>query len=290
MAKKTLASKSKSRAKKKPSSEKELIVIDEAQGLIFEDEQAMFGYFAPYIESIEQYYNSVRTSDDFSDEEQIALGEWLEPTLDEPDEVYMDEKTFPDLPIFHFIKNIEDGEQSFKYVASAYVTLDDQYPTFVFTHFPSRDSKVYGSFRKGDLVFDEKIQKVQAGAVEGDGLSEGDPLAAGLYLSMMKVRSDKDIPEADFGEFSDLREEVIENADEIWRKVDSLGNVLVTFIKEYPDHEKGDVTYIVITQEDEASNVHSLLYSFPTTDKSLADRYRQGENLQAEEISQESSH
>lgn len=290
MAKK-IQRKSKARTKvKKANGQKELIVIDEAQGLIFESEEAMFGYFNPYIDALENYYLSVRTAEDFSDNEQAKLSEWLESTLDEPDEVYMDEKTFPDLPIFHFIKYCQDGDLYFTYIASAYVTLDDQYPTFVIIHFPSRDSSVVAAFRNGDVVFDEKIQKVQAGAVDGDGLSEGDPLAAGLYLSMMKLRGEKDIAESEFMQFSDLREEAIENADEIWRKVDSLGNVLVTFIKEYPDHETGDLSYLVVTQEDEGSNVHSLLYSFPTLDKSLADRYRQGENLQAEEVSQESSH
>ncbi|MFP5518729.1 MAG: peptidase [Bdellovibrionia bacterium] len=291
MAKKVSVSKSKSRAKtKKSPNDKDLIIIDEAQGLIFENEDAMFGYFNPYIEKLEEYYQKNRTAEDFSDEEQAGLNQWLEATLDEPDEVFMDEKTFADLPIFHFLKHIQDGENHFTYIASAYVTLDDQYPTFVIIHFPSRDPKVIKAFKIGDVVFDEKIQKVQVGAVEGDGLSEGDPLAAGLYLSMVKLRSEKDIAEDEFAKFAELREDAIENADEIWRKVDSLGNVLVTFIKEYPDHESGDLSYIVITQEDEGSNVHSLLYSFPTIDKSLADRYRQGENLQAEEVSQESSH
>ncbi|MGZ3795811.1 MAG: PBECR2 nuclease fold domain-containing protein, partial [Pseudobdellovibrionaceae bacterium] len=112
----------------------------------------------------------------------------------------------------------------------------------------------------------------------------------GLYIAMMKVRGEKDIPQELFQDFADLREETIESADEIWRKNDLEGNVLVTFIKEYPDHETKDLIYIVVTQEDATTNVHSLLFSFPTTDSTLADRYRQGENLQAEEVTQESSH
>lgn len=127
--------------------------------------------------------------------------------------------------------------------------------------------------------------------MEGDALGEGDPLAMGLYMAMLTVRSEKDIPQDKFHEFADLREDTIENADEIWRKNDLDGNILVSFIKEFPDHETTkDLTYIAVTQEDEESNVHSLLFSFPTTDQSLADRYRQGENLQAEEVSQESAH
>ena len=108
---------------------------------------------------------------------------------------------------------------------------------------------------------------------------------------MARLRGEKDIPQDKFQEFADLREDTIENADEIWRKNDLDGNVLVSFIKEYPDHETiTDLTYIAITQEDEESNTHSLLFSFPTNDRTLVDRYRQGENLQAEEVSQESAH
>lgn len=120
---------------------------------------------------------------------------------------------------------------------------------------------------------------------------EGDPLAVGLYKAMMKVRTEKDIPQEKFQDFADLREDTIESADEIWRKTDTEGHVLVSFIKEYPDHEEvKDLVYVAVTQEDEETNVHSLLFSFPTNDEALVDRYRQGENLQAEEVSQESSH
>jgi len=44
------------------------------------------------------------------------------------------------------------------------------------------------------------------------------------------------------------------------------------------------LSYVVVTQEDDNSNVHALLFSFPTTDKTLVDRYRQGEYLQPEEV------
>ncbi|NQZ19758.1 MAG: peptidase, partial [Bdellovibrionales bacterium] len=38
------------------------------------------------------------------------------------------------------------------------------------------------------------------------------------------------------------------------------------------------------------TNSHALLFSFPTSDETLVDRYRHGENLQADEVIQESSH
>ncbi|UXR65035.1 PBECR2 nuclease fold domain-containing protein [Bdellovibrio bacteriovorus] len=287
--------KTKTRAKKKPtttiSSEKEYIIVDEAAGLIFESEEDLFGYFREAIDKLEEEYSSLRSAEDFSDEEQIARENYLEPTLDEPDEVWMDDKTFEDFAIYHFIRTYEQGDEAFKYVAVAYVSTEDEYPTFVFIHFPSRDSRVWQNYQRGEMVYDKNFEQVSGGSVEGDAMGEGDPLAVGLYQAMLKVRAEKDIPQDKFQDYADLREETIENADEIWRKNDLDGNILVSFIREFPDHETTkDLIYIAVTQEDEESNVHSLLFSFPTTDKTLADRYRQGENLQAEEVSQESAH
>ncbi|AFY00953.1 PBECR2 nuclease fold domain-containing protein [Bdellovibrio bacteriovorus] len=285
--------KTKTRAKKKPStsSEKELILVDEAAGLIFENEKDLFGYFQSAIDKLEEEYIALRSAEDFTDEEQIEREHYLESTLDEPDEVWMDDKTFEDFAIYHFIKSFEEGVDAFKYVAVAYVSSEDEYPSFVFIHFPSKDSRVWQNYQRGEMVYDKTFEEVSAGSVEGDAMGEGDPLAMGLYSAMLKVRGEKDIPQENFKDFAELREETIESADEIWRKNDLDGNILVSFIREFPDHETTkDLIYIAVTQEDEDSNVHSLLFSFPTTDKTLADRYRQGENLQAEEVSQESAH
>lgn len=285
---------SKSRAQKKKTSQKdddkEMIVIDEEQGLVFEDEAALFEHFSSHIDALEHEYQSLRGSEDFSDEEQLDHDNYLESTLDEPDEVWLDEKTFDDMPIYHFIKTIDSAEGAFKYVAVAYVSAEEEYPTFVFIHFPTRDTKLSQNYQRGEMVYSQAYEKALSGAIEGDALGEADPLALGLYQSMITVRAAQDIPEDKFHDFADLREDTIENADEIWRKTDTSGNILVCFIKEFPDHELKDLSYVAVTQEDDQTNVHSLLFSFPTTDKTLADRYRQGENLQAEEIVQESSH
>ena len=64
----------------------------------------------------------------------------------------------------------------------------------------------------------------------------------------------------------------------------------MAFIKEFNDMGVEDLHYIVVTEEDAEAQVNSLLFSFPTNDISLVDRYRQGENLEAEEVATESSH
>lgn len=263
-----------------------LIIIDQKKGLIFANEEELGAYFQAPIEALEEIYQAHRATDDFTDEEQVELESYLELTLDQPDEIWELRDSGFEFP-FHFF--ITDHGQ-FHYVAVAYVSTEDEEPTFVLFHFPSRGAATVEAFRTGELVYDRRIEQVQAAVLEGDALGDGDPLAMGLYLSMVKVRSEKDIPESEFARCGDLREETIEEPDEIWKKADLDGNVLVSFIREFPDHDIKDLTYVVVTQEDDNTGVHALLFSFPTNDPSLVDRYRQGENLEAEEVVQESSH
>lgn len=283
-------SKAKPRAKTKTAAGKELILVDEKAGLIFENEQALYGYFSPAIKKLEEEYQSLRSEDDFSDEEQISREHYIETCLDDPDEIWIDDQTCAEFPLSIFIKEIAEGDIVFKYVAVAYVSSEDEYPTFVCIHFPTKDSRLWQNYERGELGYDRNYESAAIAGIEGDALLDGDALAIGLYQAMIKVRSEKDIPPEKFQEFANLRDETIESADEIWRKNDLDGNILVCFMKEFPDHEEKDLVYIAVTQEEEDSNVHSLLFSFPTNDEALADRYRQGENLQAEEVSHESSH
>lgn len=263
------------------------IVIDQQAGLVFHSEKELYDYFRPQIEALEQEHQKWRKGDDLQEEDVSNLSDLLDHTLDEPAEIWYDEKTFKEFPIFHFIRPIEELDAF--HVAVTYVSSDDE-PTFIFLHFVTKDLELASRYRRGDLVYDRAFEEVGFGALEGDALSDGDPMAIGLFLSMLKLRGEQDVPFEEFQRLGECREDTIESADEIWRTHDLHGNTLVTFIKEFSEHEIRDLSYVAVTQEDANSNVHSLLFSFPTTDANLLDRYRHGENLQAEEVSQESSH
>lgn len=280
------------RNSKKPvsKSSSEKIVIDADKNWIFDSEESLFGHFMPSIERLEKEYKSLRKKDDFSDADSALMHDLLEMTLDEPDQIWLDSEVNKDYPIYHFHRMFESEDQTVYYVVSTY--LQDEDPTFIFIHFPTRSMELSDHFRRNQIVFDRSMTEFEPALIEGDGLTEGDALSLGLFSAMLKVRSDKDIPLEKFREFAELREETIESPDEIWRNTDFQGNRLVTFIKEFNDFQSyGDVHYVVVTQEDgQVATVHSLLFSFPTTDESLLERYRNGENLQAEEVVQESSH
>lgn len=279
--------KSKNRSKKKIQ---ELYVIDEEKNFVFDSEEKVFGFFEEPIERIESMYQAVRKKEDFSDEEQIPLEEYLDSTLTEPDEIWLMSQFFAKAPIHIFIKNFIKDNLVFDYVAVVFLSSKERNPTFVLSHFPTKFKETVDEFRKEDLIYSQDMEIKFFAGLEGDALSENDEFSFGLCSSMLRLRSEKDIPLKDFKNFVELRDDTIENPDEIWRKTDHDGNILVTFIKENPDNEMGAPYYVAVTLEEDNSEVHTLLFSFPTNDENLVDRYRQGENLQAEEVSQESSH
>ncbi len=290
---KSKAVKNKKLRLRRKKNEPEPIIIDASKGLIFKSEEELYSYFQPQVVQLEKEYQEFRTNtdlneEDFSKNEELDLEPHLDKTLDEPGEIWHDEKTFSKFPIFHLIRTIEN--LSAYHVAVAYVSTNDE-PTFILLHFLTRDLKLVEKFRRGDLVYDRIYEEVGFGAIEGDALTDGDSLSVGLFISMLKLRGESDIPHEKFQELGKLfREETIEHADEIWRSSDMNGRNVANFIKEFHDHEIPNLYYLACTLEDPSTQTHTLLFSFPTNDESLVDRYRRGDNLQAEEVAQESSH
>jgi hypothetical protein len=268
------------------------IVIDEKQGLVFKNENELYQYFRKQIDFLEDEFQSARKQGgkDFTEKDLTALMPYLDLTLDQPDKVWMDEATFKEFPIYHFHRACEWQGEPCHYIASAYVEEDS--PTFIFLHFATKLDSVDQVFQRGQLIYDRLFEAYEPAYLEGDALVEGDSLAFGLFSAMMKIRSEKDIPVDKFKDYGKYREDAIENPDEIWKSQNLQGQNLVTFIKDISDHEGlKEMFYLVITQEEAGnSHVHTLLFSFPTNDLSLVERYKQGENLQAEEVTQENSH
>lgn len=272
--------------------ETEEIIIDQENKLVFKTEEEVLAHFATPISQFEKEFLKLRTEEDYSDDESLEKEDELEDLLQAPDEVWEDQDSLKSTTIYNFIKCFHDEENDEVSYYVAIVYLSDDVPTFVFLHFPTRFDNVCEHYRRGELVYDRAREEMDHGGVEGDSLSEGDELALGLYKAMLIVRSSQDIEEAVFQNYAELREETIEEADEIWRDTTMSGYTLVSFIKDFSRAEEGAeaLYYIAVTLEDEGTNSHALLFSFPTSDETLVDRYRHGENLQADEVIQESSH
>lgn len=281
------------------------VVVDRKNGLVFQSEEEAYKHFLPMIKRIEKEFRKHRKPSDVSEKSFGDYHSLLPQVLQDPDEVWETAvsavKSQSGFRYRTFIGHFSNPNgTSLYYVVTTYpqdLTKkteegdgEDSDACFVYFHFPSEDLELVDRFRRGELIYNRVLKDVEKGAVAGDALSEGDELAVGLYKAMLKVRQDKDLPEEEFKEYEGFREETIENGDEIWRNTDLYGNVLVSFIREFPDQGVADLYYIVVTVEDEEAGSHMLLFSFPTNDLNLVERYRNGENLHADEIVQEASH
>jgi hypothetical protein len=265
-------------------------VIDRSRGWVFKQEDELFEKFAQQIALLEDEYKQSQglatEPHEMADHEYEEL---LGMLLEDPDEVWEDAKSMEGEIFTNYIGEYQVEHEVVHYVAVTH-HVQGEGPTFVFLHFPTTDWELAKKYRRGHLLYSRLSEEVALGAIDGDALSEGDEWAIGLYQSMLVVRSEKDIPEKNFKDYVDYRESTIEESDEIWRHNDFRGNMLVNFIKDISELAGPDVHYIVVTIEDDASGSHALLFSFPTNDPNLVDRYRRGENLHAEEVVQESSH
>jgi hypothetical protein len=270
----------KSKTSDSSSEQQEPLVIDKAKNLIFKTEEEVFQHFQDQLTVLEHEYENLRTKEDYPEDYVENFEDVLGEVFEHPDEVWRDEERFEGIPIYTYLKKFPD--EALTYVVLAY--LDESIPTFIFMHFPTKDDKLLEAYRRTECVF-----HVDRMAGSGDALSEGDELALGLFKAMITVRSETDIPESEFPSYLQYRDETVETADEIWRNTDLSGNILVSFIKHF-DLDDQEFDYITVTMEDNFSETHYVLFSFPSKDKNLVDRYRHGETLHTEQVVQEDSH
>lgn len=266
--------------------ESEAIIIDEEKDHIFCSEEHLYEHFSVQIKKMEAEFETNRSAKDIAQADFGKFEGCLEELLESPDEIWEDPDTLEDMTVYNYIGQFLIEEQSVYYVAAVHLT--GEMPTFVFLHFPTNDPKLVENFRRGRLVFDKTQAEIEIEGAEEDALSDGDEMAQGLFKAMLQVRTAKDFPESEFGGFLNCRQETIEEADEMWRSTDLQGNTIVTFIKEFSNEE--DFYYVVLTIQDVVSGSHFVLFSFPTRDESLVERYRQGQSLDTQAPNKQASH
>lgn len=277
--------------KKKPKKQTQAlgfpIVLDVEKNLIFNNEKEIRAYLGSSIENYLKIFESSRSKDDTVESEVDSPSDEIMESLQNPDKVLMADSD--KIPIFTFTRWIENYKAHHLVVC---VLDDSDSPAYILFNGFTREIKVLEKFSENcEVVYHKDFEAIEFASLDGDALNELDPLAMGLFQAVLKIRQNNDIAKKHYRKLGEeLREIAIQSPDEIWRSLDHKGHILVTFIKEFPDHSIRDLHYIAITLEDPISAVHSLLFSFPTKDLSLVERYRHGENLQAEEVNQESPH
>lgn len=263
------------------------IQIDAKKDLVFKNEKEVQQYFGEALKYFEKEFESRVPPKDIPLKEFPDYEKELKELLMNPDEVWESRDLFPQWSIHTFFKKFQNSKETFYYLAVAYTS--DGRPTFLFLHFPTRIFDFANSFRKGRMVYDRNIQEAQEREVLGDALQDQDPMAVGLYEAMLKLRSPADISEAEFSDFLKFRERTLDQPDEIYRNQDTQGHVFVTFVRHFTEDDRS-FTYIIVTAEEEVSESNYMLFSFPTRDPNLIDRYRHGDRLSSDEFVREESH
>lgn len=274
---------------KKVTEKEEAIIIDEETDLVFCSEDCLYQHFATPIENLEKEHLAIRDEKDIPREDFQKYEELLGNLLEGPDEIWEDTESVPNINLHIYIGEFQVEEQTVYY--SAVLRETEGSPSFVFLHFPTTDMKLLEQYRRGKLIYTRSQSEIEVDASDEDALSEGDELARGHFDAMLKVRNKTDIPETEFSDYLKYRQESIEEADEMWRHADTEGNTFVHFIKEFETENNTDpLSYIVVTIEDVVSGSHFILFSFPTKDPQLLERYRQGELLNSENPQKQESH
>jgi hypothetical protein len=257
---------------KKITDDEIAVLVDDDNDLIFCQDSCVKEHFDSDIERLEDEHIALRGSTDIPLEDFAKYENFLPLVLNEPDEIWEIEAE-DEAPLAFYIGEFLHENETIFYVAAVYLTAER--PSFVYIHFPTRDTKLVEQYRRGELIFDESSSEETS---DEPDLMEEEGIGFELYSEMIEHRSDNDIDEEEFPRFISLRQPTIESPEEVWRNVDEEGNAILTFIAHH-NFESQIIAYVAVTLEDEVSQETIPIFSFPTVDTKLLERFRTGELL-----------
>jgi hypothetical protein len=255
---------------KKILDDESALLIDDHNDLIFCDETCLRENFATEIARLEESHAALRSKEDIALTEFKTFESYLAPLLDDPDEIWEPDRVEEEDPLNIFIGEFLHEKERIWYIAAVYP--NEGKPSFVYTHFPTKDEKLVQLYRQGTLLFDG----AEAEEHEADEEMDEDNIAIEYYVDMLEHRSDADIDLDDFSTYHDLRIPTMEHPEEIWRQIDDLGNTFLFYISHH-QKEPEVVAYVVVAVEDDLTERSIPVFGFPTLDQKLLDRFRVGE-------------
>lgn len=262
--------------RKQMSPDDQIVYVEENSTRFFCSEKCIRDYYDPLAECYRKAHYYIRDSHDIPETEFAKYESYAPLCLSNPDEIWADtneqNETF-----YYFHKNFMDEGGAFSYVIMCFCL--ELEPTYMILAFPTRDRKLADEYRRGKKLDETELsEEVESMEPEARGVLEEELLSNqsnALEEEMLRWRDKSDIDPKDFDEYAHLLEESIEAPDEVWELQDSPGNTLLTMISQHDD----GVTYILICrsdQQNEKQESWQVLYSFPTKDAKLVQRYRRG--------------
>lgn len=256
-------------------SDDKIVYVEEDSNRFFCSEKCIRSYYDPMAEHYRKQMLELRNPHDIPETDFSKYESYAPLCLSNADEVWMEENDNGET-VYYFLANFTNEGGRFSYVVMCFCL--EMEPTYILLSFPTRDKKLCEEFRRGQkLELVEEGEEIQQEPEMNPVLSEDVLSRQGRAIEedMLRHRSPTDIPQKEFEEYSHLLESTIENPDEVWELQDEKANTLLTLIAQEGD----SLYYIVICTYDPSAGSHEswrVIYSFPTNDPSMVQRYRRG--------------
>lgn len=266
------------KCRKVMGSDDQIVYVEEGANRFFCSEKCIRDYYDPMADYYKGQHVASRDPHDIPEADFTKYESYAPLCLSNPDEVWREE-TDNGENFYYFIANFTDEGGRFSYVVMCFCL--ELEPTYLLLSLPTRDRKMVEAFRRGKQLEINSQEKEVASAQEKD-MSEAlketflSKQGNAIEEEMLRYRSKTDIPPGDFDDYTHLLEETIENPDEVWELQDEKNNTLLTLINQQDEQ----LHYVVICTQDQGSGEGQeswrVIYSFPTNDPALVQRYRRG--------------
>jgi hypothetical protein len=257
--------------------EEKVVYVEEGSNRFFCSEKCIRAYYDPMAEHYRREMMQIRDPHDIAESDFPEYESYAPLCLSNPDELW-EEITDNGEKVNNYLANFTNEGGKFTYVVMCFCL--EQEPTYILLSFPTRDKKLVEDFRRGQRVEIQEAAEEQIAEPEVSSVIAEDFLARqgnAIEEDMLRHRGTKDIPPSEFEEYAHLLDQTIENPDEVWELQDDGDNTLLTLIAQAEEN----VHYVVICTYDQGEGEGDreswrVVYSFPTNDPALVQRYRRG--------------
>jgi len=268
------------KCRKAMTADDQIVYVEEGANRFFCSERCIRDYYDPMADYYKAIHIGTRDPHDIPEADFTKYESYAPLCLTNPDEVWLEENENGE-NYYYFLANFTDQGGRFSYVVMCFCL--ELEPTYLLLSFPTRDKKMVEAFRRGkqlELTEEEEEAKVSETEIT-DALKESFLAKQGNAIEeeMFRYRADTDIPRTEFDEHSHLLEETIENPDEVWELQDEKNNTILTLINQQDEQ----LHYVVIctldvsgTEGAQGQESWRVIYSFPTNDQALVQRYCRG--------------
>lgn len=269
----------------------DLLFVEEGTSKGFCSENCIEKFYQHLVDHFEENDKKIREELDLLDEDCLQFvgkPKLMEMVLSSPIEIWHTDNDLQE-EYFCFIRKVtEKGVEPFFLIITCLVY--DNKPSFILSATASRNEELLGHYRKekkldnkiiSELSEDEDIEEgFQTVEIEEELLEAIELKKSQLLANLLEERSPSDIPFEKFNMYDTFIEDTLQNPDEVYKKKDDEGDVILTYIKA---HELNGISfyYFCVCMKYEKGLKEGLetllpIITFPSLDGEIYDIYKAG--------------